>query len=84
LYFKLNNENLTRLTDESFAYESQILKMEVKWKFFCNYSIFGDYLFLYTTDSLFTAVIINKRLISENEFQELMAFVRERLKEKKK
>ena len=34
LYFKLNNETLTRLTDESFAYESQILKMEVKWEFF--------------------------------------------------
>jgi hypothetical protein len=84
LYFTLNNESLTRLTDESFAYESQILKMEVKWEFFCNYSIFGNYLFLHANDSLFTAVLIDKRMISENQFQELMVFVGQRLKEKKK
>ena len=52
--------------------------------FFCNYSIFENYLFLHTSDSLFTAVLIDKRLISENEFQELMGFVGQRLKEKKK
>jgi hypothetical protein len=32
LYFKLNNETLTRLTDESLAFGSRILKMEVKWE----------------------------------------------------
>ena len=80
---KNHDEILIHITGESIRYEDFELSQELKWSLISHYKIYNDLLFLIMDEHLLTSIIIDKNLITEEEFSELYSFVKNKLIEKK-
>jgi len=77
-----SDESILYVTDECIKYEDFELKQEIKWSFFSHYKLYKNYLFLIIIETPLSAFLIDRRLLSEKDFSELLAFVRTRLVKK--
>jgi hypothetical protein len=77
------NEAMTRMNDESVYFKTPVWTMEFKWAIFANYSLYKDYLILSIGQMGMNAVVIDKTIMPEASFRELMSFVSSKIKEKK-
>jgi hypothetical protein len=68
------------LTDASVSYQSHFSKIEFVWEAVTGYHINGNLIFLYTSDAIESAIIIDKRLLSAADFSELSVFIHSRVK----
>lgn len=81
-HFKQTNESTIIIRDESLIYESPVQKTELKWIVFSNYSQFGNHLLLNLDHDGRTTFAINKELLSVDSFQELLNFIRQKIRAK--
>ncbi|MDP9229760.1 MAG: hypothetical protein M3O67_03685, partial [Bacteroidota bacterium] len=69
--------------DEIVTYKSFLSNNEIKWAAFSNYTFYKNYLFLNSKDIFLSSIAIDKRLINETQFSELLTLTKQRLIEKK-
>lgn len=76
---KLFKEVIIQISDGGISYKSFLLESEMKWTFFSMYKIYDNFLFLYSNDALMNSICIDKNLMSEEEFSQVMSFIKNRL-----
>lgn len=78
-----NSNTITiELSENSVKYQSHELTQEMKWSVFSNYKVYKNYIILTVESYILASVIVDKRLISENEYSELINFIKTKLTEK--
>lgn len=83
--YKLKNSRspvILEITDDFVRYEDFEIKTEMKWSAFSSYRFSKGYLFLIRDDNFFASTAIKKELIPDNDFKELMEFVKKMFLEK--
>jgi hypothetical protein len=70
------------LTENSVKFQSHELTREMKWTVFSNYKVYKNYVILLVESYIVGPIVIDKRLISENEYSELINFIKTKLTEK--
>src|SRR5882724_3051252 len=74
----------TRINDESVVSSSSLYQTQMKWQAFFSYSHYKDFLFFNETpDDLHSSITVDSRLMSEPDFSALLAFVKQKLPERK-
>lgn len=74
-YHQENNEALIEINPNFIKFTDYQLTKEMKWGMFSSYTIFENYIFI-SQNLLNSSVILDKRLISENEYSELISFLK--------
>lgn len=64
-----------QLTDEDVRHQSSGITTTIQWNRFSGYKEFKGFLFLLMDDSIFSAIVINKQLLQEEELKELLLFL---------
>ena len=82
-YKNSQSECIIEISDDFVRYEDFEKKNELKWSVFTSYKIISDFLFLITDDLLLAPITINKKLITNDEFNAIIEFVKKKLPEKK-
>jgi hypothetical protein len=77
-----NNSSLI-ISDDSVKYESYYMQQEIKWPNISSYMIFENYLALIYCSSISMNLIIHKKMISENDYQILLSFLKQHKLESK-
>ncbi len=78
-HLKTTNEISIQVTGDNLSYRSYELNQDIKWWLFSSYTLFDNYLFLNLDENPKACVTIDKRLITVDEFNMLLEFVKKRL-----
>lgn len=78
-HLKTTNEITIQVTDDHLTYRSYELNQDIKWWLFSSYTLMDNYLFLNLDGNPKACVTIDKRLISVDEFNQFLEFVKKRL-----
>ena len=76
---KNNNESILTFSDEFVLTETYKETSQIGWEYFNYYSIHEDFLILHRNPSVIENVVVDRRLISTTEYDELLFFVTEKL-----
>jgi len=76
---KATNEIIIRIHDDHVSYKSYELVQEIKWWLFSSYKIKDNYLLLNFDEDHYSAITIDKRLISPEEFNQVLELVKKRV-----
>lgn len=83
LTYSIENLKTTIIRDDSISVESPITKFIYKWIIFNSYSLYKNYLILNIGETVAEYILVNKNLIPDETYQELMDFIKTRMKEKR-
>ncbi|MCO4292089.1 hypothetical protein NF867_04335 [Solitalea sp. MAHUQ-68] len=88
-YFKLIQKNIEGLDDgfqctyefneDSFKYHDELKQIELKWTLFKGFCLIENVLILVYGQSLLGSIIISKDEVPENDFKELVEYIKVRL-----
>ena len=70
-----SNEILIKIDNEFVKYYSPDLNIEIKWKLISKYSIYNNHLLLYLDEGKQSILVIDKSLISLEEYNYLLAII---------
>lgn len=76
-----SNEMTIIITEDTIVRTMASMKQEIKWVLLSNYKLYNGMLFLYSIDQI--SITLDKRLFKENDFSQLLTFIKGRLLEKK-
>lgn len=77
-YSQGDNNVQIKINDSYILLKSAELTKEMKWSYFRNYAIFENYIFIISS-SLYDSIAIDKKLLTENEYSELVSFLNTKL-----
>lgn len=83
LYNQQKRETELVLTDEKNTFKDFQSYSEWKWTKFSHYMLYKDHLFLILDNSFLNALIIYKNEVTPEEFEELLSFVKGKLRLRK-
>jgi hypothetical protein len=78
-HLRTTNEITIQIQDDHISYKSYELVQEFKWWLISSYMIKDNYLFLNYDENYQSCLIIDKRLMSPEEFDQLLALVKQRV-----
>lgn len=70
------------INDTSISYQSHFSKIEFVWEAITGYHLRDNLIFLFTSDTIDSTIIIDKNLLSNSDFEELSVFIHSRVKRK--
>ena len=76
-----SNQITITIDEETIKYTNASLKKETKWVLYSKYKVYENILFLYGIDEI--SFTIEKKLLSESDFNELMNFIKNKIVETK-
>ncbi|MDQ3110774.1 MAG: YcxB family protein, partial [Bacteroidota bacterium] len=74
-----SNEIYITINDLTISYQSAFSKNEYVWEVVENYFLTEHFVFIFLNHSLESSIIIDKRLLTPEDFTALSAFIRQRL-----
>jgi hypothetical protein len=80
LFKKKNNESILTFTDEFVIVDQYNIHDKTGWDYFNYYTLHNNLLILHKNPAVIENIVVDRNLISETEFDELLFFVSERLK----
>lgn len=83
LIFNQVNESILTINDKGIVYQTPATRSDCNWNILSHFSLYKDYLLLNIDQSGHQGFTVNRHLISEKEFQDLVIFVRQKLTQKK-
>lgn len=78
-----SNEITITLDDKAVSYSAYGINQVISWKLFSAYEIRKNVLYLFVDHPNWVAITIDKKYITESQFQELMKFLNGRITRKK-
>jgi hypothetical protein len=83
LYFKNSNESAIKINDEGISFENSAVKRTYRWYVFSGFFQFDDYITLSLDSDGLNNLFINRELVSDEIFQNLVNFLRLKIPEKR-
>lgn len=74
-YFSSSDKQVIILNEKLIWLENTIVKNQYDWLVITSYMLIDNYIYLIKDSSISTAIIINKSLLSENDYSDLMNFL---------
>lgn len=82
-FFKQSNETTLIFREENIIHESDLAKSIYKWEMFSSLFLYRNFIFLNIDKAGANGLAINRELISEESYQELLNFIKQKMPEKK-
>lgn len=78
--FGSKNEFEIHVNEQEVTFSSHILFQKINWSLFKSYTLYENYLFLHYENQPLQGISIDKRLVSDGEFQAIRRIAAEKLK----